>query len=267
MKSNRFVITDFRYTRILLISVILLSVLPGLFFMFLSDIAQLLFILIFLSIFAFSSVITIYWIAKFLRLSLPPRNRNNNFTENEQYFPEVKEMANKVGYNKPIRITTNSLIKGPGFRDALIMLPSSWLIEYSHSEILAAIGHELGHLRGRGQFVKDLIIVIFAEILWIVTGFYSLIILQGGPKTPWLLIISLLAFAIVLLNYASWRNEYRADEYAANAVASKPLLTLLEAQKKKANKDEDSFTHPSFQRRINKLKRQIEGKRKKGYIT
>ena len=172
-------------------------------------------------------------------------------------YPEVKRIAKKMGldYDKPIYVTDNPIVNCPcvNLLSKKIAIPRSWLTKHHRSELLAAIGHELGHIKNWRKYLKEIILASFAPVgfifgLAIITG------ILGLAYIPIFVQIGGYAFMLLMLSYVFWRNEYRADKESGETVGAAPLIAVLEMLQNQVKKDEGSETHPPFHERIRRLR-------------
>jgi len=181
---------------------------------------------------------------------------NRKHKPKEVYYPEVKRIAKKMGlnYDKPIYVTDNPAVNCPcvNLYSKKITIPLSWLTEYHRSEILAAIGHELGHIKNQGKYSKEVIFASFAPVGFIF-GLAFITQILGLSYIPIFIQIGSYALMILTLSYVFWRNEYRADEESAKTVGAAPLIAVFEMLRNQVKKDEGSDTHPPLYDRIRRL--------------
>jgi Zn-dependent protease with chaperone function len=65
----------------------------------------------------------------------------------------------------------------------------------------------------------------------------------------------LLSFAVfgLVISLISWHNEYEADAVAAEYVGKECMVYALEQVAQLLHRRRDTYTHPSFKRRISRL--------------
>ncbi len=181
---------------------------------------------------------------------------NRKHKPKEIYFPEVKRISKKMGldYDKPIYVTENPDVKSPyvNLYSKNITVPSSSLIEYHRSEILAVIGHELGHIKNHGKYTKEMILASFAPV-GLIFGLAFITQILGLSYIPIFIQIGSYALMMLILSYVFWRNEYRADEESAKTAGAAPLIAVFEMFQNQVKKDEGSDTHPPLHDRIRRL--------------
>lgn len=177
-----------------------------------------------------------------------------------EVYPEVMEMAQKLGikHTGEIYFTSNPSVHGPcvNLYTKKITVPESWLKMFHRSEIVAALGHELGHIKGQTRFVGEMLLVMLTSLAFSFV-FTVVAIVLSLPVIPLFLQITTVTLMLLLLGFVLWRNEYRADMYGALVAGPEPLIALFEAWqetgKKMKKKDEGSDTHPPTHARIKKL--------------
>jgi Zn-dependent protease with chaperone function len=181
---------------------------------------------------------------------------NRKHKPKEVHFPEVKSIAKKMGlaYDKSIYVTENPHVKSAyvNLFSKKITIPSSSFTECHRSEILAIVGHELGHIKNNGKYRKEILLASFAPFVLIVglvfvTQFFAL------AYIPVFIQIGSYSLMMLILSYVFWRNEYRADEESAKTVGAAPLIAVFELFQSKVKKDEGSDTHPPLHDRIKRL--------------
>ena len=172
------------------------------------------------------------------------------------FIPDVKQMAEKMGlknYNKPINITDNPSIKSPfmNITSGVITLPSHFqkTFKLHKTEVIASLAHELGHVKIRRAFIKEVLLVSFVIIV------ISFLIEAINPIAS---IFAELAIMMLLFPYIFRRNEFRADIEGAKVASPEALIAVFESLKSTYRKDEGSDTHPPLQERINRLIRLLE---------
>jgi len=181
---------------------------------------------------------------------------NRKHKPQEIHYPEVKRIAKEMGldYDRPIYATDNPNVNCPyvNLFSKKITIPLSWLTKYHRSEILATIGHELGHIKNHGKYSKEMILASFAPVGFIFSLAFIIQIL-GLFYIPIFIQIGSYTFMMLILSYVFWRNEYRADKESAKTVGAAPLIAVLEMLQNQVKKDEGSDTHPPLHDRIRRL--------------
>jgi hypothetical protein len=165
--------------------------------------------------------------------------------------PEIDTLAGKMGILGRVKVysTSNPWIKGP-FTNAFtsrVYVPMSWIESFPKSEIIAVLGHEFGHIRGRARFGLELTLAIALA--------YSFALILNLFAVMLLLVFEVaeIAMAFLLVSFVSWRNEYRADRDGAKATGPEGLISVFELVRQKSGKDEGSETHPPLSKRIHRL--------------
>ena len=165
--------------------------------------------------------------------------------------PDLKALAASKGvdYSNPIRLTDN-----PGVDTAytnpvkrLITFPRSWQSRYPRELFLGAGMHEIGHIKFRRQFFKELLI---AGLL--TTGFSLFLSLRLGWA---IVLIGEVTFLLLAFTIVSHRSELRCDRLAAETMGKAAMISLLEDLGRKYGFDNGSETHPPIRYRIKELER------------
>ena len=156
--------------------------------------------------------------------------------------------AMNVVYNNPIYITDCPKVDSPytNLISELITIPRSWLTEYTPDQIMAAIAHELAHLKRKRAFTVELSIAAAISVLF---GTFLLFRLP-----PIISQIGEVAFMMWVLIIVLRRNELLADKMAAKLGFSEHLISLFEELLRKRGTDEGSETHPPLGARIRELR-------------
>jgi Zn-dependent protease with chaperone function len=251
----------FRRKRILLISVIILGIIPGTLIFSLPLTVRLIYAIVFISL-------TLVPVWSTLQLTVNPvllqvqmwfYNRRHKSTEivySGIKRREIKKMAKKIGldYDKAVYVTDNPLVTSPfvNLFTRKIVIPLLWLTKFHVTEIKAAIGHELGHIKYRSKMMRDMLLTAVAPIIFALALIASTSLL-GMFIIPVFCQIAAFAFTILLLSFTLWRNEYRADEAGATIAGAEPLISVFQALEKPGEKDDGSDTHPPLRERIKRL--------------
>lgn len=155
-----------------------------------------------------------------------------------------------------------------------IVLYDTLIEQLSTEEIVAVLAHEVGHYKHHDIY-KSLVlsvlnIGVYLFLFSFLAGNASLAEALGGTEAS--LLLSLIAFGLLLtpvslvlspiLNYLSQKNEYNADNYAANAGLGLELISAL--KKLTANNLSPLqvhplyvafyYSHPTLLQRINNIK-------------
>ena len=175
------------------------------------------------------------------------RYKPREFTPEQYIYYGVTQILNEMGIKKQVRIfvTDNPWVAG-AYTNPLtnkVYLPASWLLEHPRLDMRGIIGHELGHVKTKGKFGKDVTVgmslVIGSTLL---VGMYSITLVAE---------IFEMALVFLVLTAISWRNERRADWEAALVVGPEGLISVFEQLKGK--RDDGSETHPPMHDRIARL--------------
>ena len=99
------------------------------------------------------------------------------------HYYEVEKLAKKMGldYKKSINVTDNPELNSPfvNIYTKIITIPKSWLKKFHPTEILAAIAHELGHIKNQKKFLTEMLFATFTPlgfvlILTLIAEFFGL---------------------------------------------------------------------------------------------
>lgn len=180
---------------------------------------------------------------------------NKKHKPEKRYFPEVKQIATKMGmkYDKPIFITENPSINSP-FTNLFtrnITFPASWIRKFPVVENDAIIGHELAHIKYTHKYIVESLFVT------VVTYGFALLLAIIAFWSLEMFVIAELAFMMLILSWILRRNELRADWEgpACKATSPEALISVFEYLKAECKRDDGSITHPSLQARIKRLMR------------
>lgn len=179
--------------------------------------------------------------------------------------PKVKELAERMGIEHSGEISITSC---PSINNAYVNLytkkitiSESWINQFHETEVLATLGHELGHIKGERRFTIELLSVLVAS-MGFATGLIIVAALFRLFLVPIFIQVTTLTLAMLMLSVVLWRNEYRADKYGAEATSPEALIAVFEGlqgmQKSNGKKDEGSETHPPLHSRIKRLERMFE---------
>ncbi|MBW9140707.1 MAG: M48 family metalloprotease [Candidatus Aramenus sp.] len=157
-------------------------------------------------------------------------------------YPEVRvegieEIRRRSGVNFKLKLKDDSRVNAFSLVNNVIVVTSS-LLQLKDEEVLAAIAHEVGHLKMR-HHLKSLAITSA-----VVLSFFLLL-----GSLPLALSVSLLG--IVIQRYFSRRFEVEADKFASELVDKHSLIALI----MNYGDTSSSFlsTHPSSVARIKKI--------------
>jgi 2-polyprenyl-3-methyl-5-hydroxy-6-metoxy-1,4-benzoquinol methylase len=166
----------------------------------------------------------------------------------------LAELIKKMGITKDVEVysTSNTWVKGPftnGFTSK-IYIPMSWINRFPPKEILATIAHELGHVKtGRRFGLEVLSVVVTVLFTTYALGFRTIALVAEVFE---------LALALLLLTLVSWRNERRADLQGAAATGPEGLISVFEQLKAESKRDDGSETHPPLSDRIARLSKLLD---------
>jgi Zn-dependent protease with chaperone function len=168
----------------------------------------------------------------------------------ESLDPDLKALAASKGvdYCNPIKLTDNPDIDSP-YTNAVkqqVTFPKSWLSHYSREQFLGAGMHEIGHIKFRRKYFKE---ILTAGIL---TAGFSLFL---GLRLGWaIVLIAEVTFLVLAFTIVSHRNELRCDRLAAETMGKEAVISLLEDLGRRYGFDSGSETHPPIRYRIEMLK-------------
>jgi Zn-dependent protease with chaperone function len=166
----------------------------------------------------------------------------------EQYATfGVTQIINTMRIKKKVRVflTENPWINGPftnGFTNS-IYIPSSWMKKFpAVQEMRTVLGHELGHIKTRGRFLTELIVMTgIVECLTLLLGLFAIRLVAE--------IFGLSLFFLLLTNIL-WRNERRADLEGAKITSPEGLISVFEQLLAESRGDDGTETHPPLRDRI-----------------
>jgi Zn-dependent protease with chaperone function len=116
----------------------------------------------------------------------------------------------------------------------------------SDEEIMAILGHELGHILKRHLSIKG---------AWNVLYFFAFlaVIYMAGQSHSSAILATTSLLALILAGVPlNWRIEYSADRFSAEKLGPSPIVSALE-KLKVFYPDCASFTHPPLSRRIRRI--------------
>lgn len=164
----------------------------------------------------------------------------------------ILRLRKKMGLSDRIKVyvSDNPMIKGPfcNIITGKVFLPERWT--HPEQEPLASISHEFGHIKYRSLYFTEFICGILVVII------FSIMMLLLNT-IPIIVKIAAFAFELLVLTFLSRRNEFRADHVGAKYGGPEGLISLFEKLKFEAKWDDGSETHPSFDARINKLRKYL----------
>jgi len=184
------------------------------------------------------------------------RYKPREFTPDEYAAYGVTEIVNTMGIKKKVRVyvTPNPWIEGP-FTNATnnkVYLPLTWMSRFPRLDMRGVLGHEIGHIKTKGKFLRDLAAGIggIAGVTFLL-GMYSVSIIT--------VTIFEFALAFLMLTVLSWKNELRADLEGARVTGPEGLISVFEQLKAEGHRDDPSETHPSLSDRIVRLSALLPG--------
>jgi Zn-dependent protease with chaperone function len=149
----------------------------------------------------------------------------------------INEIKSKSGINFSLRVKDCKDVNAFSISGNTVIITSS-LLNLDKREVMAAIAHEVGHIKMK-HHVKNLIIISIMII-----GFFLLL------NMP-LFTLSFLLTGFLIQRFISRKFELEADKYAAKITSKEALISLL-------NNYGDSSssilsTHPSSILRVKKI--------------
>ncbi len=210
----------------------------------------------------------------------------NKFTilENDELKSSIEKLLSRVGLKSDGVFTIdaskrdnrlNAYFGGLG-KSKRVVLYDTLVEKLSKNELLAVLGHELGHFKNR-DIIKNIgIIAILLFLMFFIFGNLpqSLFDAVGIPKEPYSIIAMFLIFSPVLslffmpiFGVISRYNEYRADEFGSECESKERLasaLMKLANENKSFPKSHPLFiffyhTHPPLTERLKRLGVKVDG--------
>ena len=119
--------------------------------------------------------------------------------------------------------------------------------EFEKEEREGLIGHEFGHIKGHHLPIRIAILIIISPLFYLIINF---------PFPYFINYLILFSALGLILPLISWPLEFHADTISAKYVGTDKIIAglLKLADKAGVNKKRDSYTHPSINRRINRLR-------------
>lgn len=245
--------------RMILVSIVILSVVPGTMLLFLPQTMRLVYASVYLLL---TEIMVFCWVQLIAGTALQAIRGalyNRKYKPEACYYPEVKAMAKKMNikYDSPILITDNPSIKSPFANtfSGAITLPRFWVKKFHRTETVATIGHELAHIKYSRRFSYEILLVAFATL--------AFTLLLAAFTIPVIYQIAEFAFALLMISPILRRNEYRADMEGSNAATPEALISVFECLQAESKRDDGSETHPSFQERIRRLMPLLDSDRRR----
>ena len=198
--------------------------------------------------------------------------------DNEELQSSIEKLLNKAGLKSSGVFTIdaskrdkrlNAYFGGLG-KSKRVVLYDTLIQKLETNELLAVLGHELGHFK-HGDIIKN--IAASGAMMFIMFAFFgnlpsNLFVAMGVEKTPYMILILFLLLSPVLsfvmmplFGLLSRHNEFAADEYGSECEGKEALGNAL----KKLVDENKSFplshpmtvafyhTHPSVIERLEKL--------------
>ncbi|HVP23109.1 MAG TPA: M48 family metalloprotease [Conexivisphaerales archaeon] len=254
---GRYIIHSFKVTKALLVALLVLSIFPGGFLLFMPQGARVAFSWVYMPVMAATILILTPFFTHSLeslvglayyRKKYPPAPYSESV--------EVNELAKRMGIKADVKVfeTDNPAVKSPftNLFYSTIYYPRSWF-RFKGKERLAIFGHELDHIKDKRRFLLEVVGAILGTYVFtLLLGFIAILIVCEVAE---------FCCGMLAISYVSWRNERRADSGGAAAVGAAPLISVFEAldnESKKKRSDGSSLTHPPFSDRIRRLYRILE---------
>jgi len=246
-KGERVIRLTFRMRTIPLVSVILLGLIPSSYIFNLPIHMRWVYASAF-SIFALASVPYINNIISPPILSLVRFTLTHKKHETHEYStPEIETLAKRMGLLGKVKVyaTSNPWIKGPfcNMITEKVFLPEKWT--HPEQEPLATVSHEFGHLKNRRTLFFEM---AFSQLVAI-----AILYVVFSNTIPSICKMVSIALQMLIFTALSWRNEDRADNEGARFAGPEGLISLFEKIKYESKWDDNSETHPSFEKRIKNL--------------
>lgn len=185
------------------------------------------------------------------------RYKPREFTPEQCRAYGVIQILSDMGIKKKVKIfqTANPWIEGP-FTNALtnkVYVPVSWLNKFPAPQDVRGVGHELGHVKTKGKFEREILLGISGVVgLSFLVGLFSIQLVTETFE---------LALAFLVLTAMSWRNERRADLEGARVTGPEGLISVFEQLAAESKRDDGSETHPPLRDRIQRLSKLLDAGR------
>ena len=127
-----------------------------------------------------------------------------------------------------------------------IVVGEQLMKDASDEEIMAILGHELGHIVRRHLTIRGALNALYFF------GFLAVSYEAGRSHTAAVLSVAGFLALILAGNPLSWRMEYAADRFSAEKLGPNPMVSALE-KLKVYYPDCVSLTHPPLSRRIRRI--------------
>ncbi|MCH9813456.1 MAG: M48 family metallopeptidase [Epsilonproteobacteria bacterium] len=210
----------------------------------------------------------------------------NKFTilENEELKESIEKLLDSVGLKTDGVFTIdaskrdnrlNAYFGGLG-KSKRVVLFDTLIEKLSKNELLAVLGHELGHFKHKDIIKNIFMMGVLLFLMFFIFGNLPISLFEviGIEKTPYAIIAMFLIFSPIIslffmpiFGMVSRRNEYHADEFGAECESKEELASALQ---KLANENK-SFpkshplyiffyhTHPPLVERLKRLGVKIDG--------
>lgn len=160
-------------------------------------------------------------IASVFLLRKPPTGFKLKKENHEEFFKDVKEIANKIGVDEPyeILVTPTTEIAVTGIVKKRLVLGIATLNKLTKGELKSIVGHEFGHFYGEDTIIGYIIANIRLGLELIV---------RFIPTYLFAIIFSIISyvFGLITLSY-SRQVEYRADMVSARIFGGKNFSNAL----------------------------------------
>jgi STE24 endopeptidase len=170
----------------------------------------------------------------------------NKFTplENSELKSSIEVLMQKAGLKSSGIFTMdaskrdnrlNAYFGGLG-RSKRVVLFDTLLKKLNQNELLAVLGHELGHFKHKDilkniALMAALLFVLFAFFGNLPSSVYEAFQMKGGAHSAiviFLLLSSAISFFMMpILGYLSRKNEYKADKYGSECESKEALASAL----------------------------------------
>jgi Zn-dependent protease with chaperone function len=262
-RFTNFLLFTFTATRILLLAVVVLSIVPGTIYFNWPGWAKLDFAYAYVGLFYVAFISQVDFFVDAALTAIGSMILGRKYSPTSYWTPEVDALAKKMGVlgKAKVHVTSNPWVKGPFTNAATstINIPASWIKKYHKKEILAIVGHEFSHIITRRRFMIEMTVMSF-----VVIGFSFLLSLYTIYQ---IYIVAEFALLLLLVSYVSRRNESRADRISAKATGPEGLISVFEHLRAEHKRDDGSLTHPSLSNRIKQLKPMLDDERAERFTS
>jgi Zn-dependent protease with chaperone function len=118
----------------------------------------------------------------------------------------------------------------------------------SESTLTGLFAHELAHLK-RSHSAQIFILILLIGMVGLPPYFIFF-----SFATYHIAIITVTSFMALALSRLSWYHEYEADLIASQYVGQSMMISTLQQLEIVINRPRDTFTHPSYAKRIERLR-------------